>query len=173
MPVREDHPDYPALVVGNFILGGGSISSRLADRLRQKGGLSYGARSSFFSSPLDPRATLTVSAIYNPGNVAKVVTGVDEEIERLLRDGVSPEELDQAKTGYQKRQQVGRSNDSALAAMLANNLHIGRTMQFDADLERTIGRLTPEAVLASLREHLDPTRLSVVTAGDFKSGDAR
>jgi zinc protease len=173
MPVRDDHPDYPALVIGNFILGGGSISSRIADRLRQKGGLSYGARSSFFSSPLDPRATLNVSAIYNPANVSKVITGVDEEIERLLRDGVSPEELEQAKTGYQRQRQVGRSNDSALAGMLASDLQVGRTMQYDADLEQSIARLTPEVVNAALRKHLDPKRLSVVTAGDFKEGEAR
>ena len=41
-----------------------------------------------------------ILAIYNPINVAKVVTGVDEELDRLLRDGVTPDELDKAKTGY-------------------------------------------------------------------------
>ena len=40
LPMRDDHPDYPALILGNSVLGGG-FSSRLADRLRQKGGLSY------------------------------------------------------------------------------------------------------------------------------------
>ena len=40
-PMKDDDPDYPALVIGNSILGGGGLSSRLADRLRQKGGLSY------------------------------------------------------------------------------------------------------------------------------------
>ena len=41
LPIKDDNPDYPALVIGNFILGGGGLSSRIADRLRQKGGLSY------------------------------------------------------------------------------------------------------------------------------------
>ena len=43
LPIKDDDPDYPALLMGNFILGGGGLSSRIADRLRQKGGLSYGA----------------------------------------------------------------------------------------------------------------------------------
>src|SRR5208337_677703 len=38
LPMRDDNPDYPALLVGNFILGGGGLSSRIANRLRQKDG---------------------------------------------------------------------------------------------------------------------------------------
>ena len=39
--MRDDNPDYPALVIGNYIMGGGALSSRLGDRVRQKEGLSY------------------------------------------------------------------------------------------------------------------------------------
>ena len=56
----------------------------------------------------------------------------------------------------------------AISAMLAENLFVGRTMQFQADLEQKIKDLTPEAVNAAFRKHLDPKRLSIVTAGDFK-----
>jgi zinc protease len=168
MPIKDDHPDYPALVAGNFILGGGGLSSRLADRLRQKGGLSYTAMSMFQANPLDTRADLMILAIYNPNNVEKVVTGVDEELVRLIRDGVTTAELDRATKGYIQQQSVQRTNDSALAAMLATDLFIGRTMQFQAELEQKIKALTPEIVNAALRKHVDPKRLSTITAGDFK-----
>jgi zinc protease len=167
MPIKDDHPDYPALLAGNFILGGGGLSSRLADRLRQKEGLSYNAMSIFQASPLDIRADLLILAIYNPKNRDKVVTGVDEELERLVRDGVTAVELDRAKTGYLQQQAVQRTNDPALAASLANDLYVGRTMQFQADLEEKFKALTPEVVNAALRKHLDPKRLSTITAGDF------
>ncbi len=153
--------------MGNFILGGGALSSRIADRLRQKGGLSYTAMSMLQASPLDRRGSFMVLAIYNPANVAKVVAGVDEEVARLLRDGVKPDELEKAKTGYLQQQQVMRTMDAMLASSLAENLYLGRTMQFQADLEEKIKALTPEAVDAALRKYLDPKRLSVVTAGDF------
>jgi zinc protease len=168
MPVGDDHPDYPALVIGNFILGGGALSSRLGDRLRQKEGLSYGAGSMFTASPLDSRATLMMQAICNPANLYRAVTCADEEVARLLRDGVTPREIEMAKTGYDRQQQLRRSNDAAVAGMLATNLFLGRTMQFEADLERSIQQLTPEAVNAALRKHLDPKQLSVVVAGDVK-----
>jgi zinc protease len=168
MPVGDDHPDYPALVIGNFILGGGSLSSRLGDRLRQKDGLSYGASSSFNASPLDARSTLTMQAICNPANLPKAVAAVDEEVDRLLRDGVTAKELDMAKTGYAQQQQIRRSNDTTLSAILASNLFLGRTMQYEVDLERSTQRLTPDAVAAALRKHFDPKRLAIIGAGDVK-----
>jgi zinc protease len=169
VPIKDDNPDYPALLVGNFILGGSGLSSRITDRLRQKDGLSYGARSSLAASPLDPRAELLINAIYNPMNVAKVVSDVDEELERLLRDGVTTAELEAAKNGYLEQQQNQRTNDMATTAALAENLFVGRTMQFQADQEQKIKELTPEAVNAALRKYVDPKRFSVVTAGDFKN----
>jgi zinc protease len=167
IPMKDDHPDYPAVLAGNFILGGGGLSSRLADRLRQKGGLSYTAMSIFQASPWDTRGGLLILAIYNPKNRDKVVTGVDEELERLVQGGVTAAELDRAKTGYLQQQAVLRTNDTMLASLIADDLFIGRTMNFQADLEQKIKALTPEVVNAALRKHLDPKRLSTITAGDF------
>ena len=169
MPIKDDDPDYPALLMGNFVLGGGSaLSSRIADRLRQKGGLSYTAMSMLQASPLDRRASLMVLAIYNPDNVAKVVTGVDEELARLLRDGVKTDELEKAKTGYLQQQQVMRTMDTMLATSLAENLFLGRTMHFQADFERKIKALTPNAVHAALRKYIDPKQLSGGHGGGFR-----
>ena len=111
LPLRDDNPDYPALVMGNSILGGG-FSSRLTDRLRHKGGLSYGAGSGFNASALDTLARLTIFAICNPGNMPKVETGAAEELERWVTGGVTSEELERARAGYLQQQQVARSNDA-------------------------------------------------------------
>jgi zinc protease len=167
MPVKDDNPDYPALLVGNYILGGGGLSSRIADRLRQKGGYSYNAMSILQASPVDPRANFMVMAIYNPSNVDKVMAGVDEELALLLKDGVKTDELEKAKTGYLQQQQVQRTTDAMLASTLSENLYLGRTMQFQAEIEQKIKTLTPGEVDAALRKYLDPKRLSIVTAGDF------
>ena len=61
-----------------------------------------------------------------------------------------------------------RSSDAMLASTITKNLYIGRTMKFQAELEAKIRGLTPDAVNAALRKYIDPKRLSVVTAGDFK-----
>ena len=58
------------------------------------------------------RPTCMILAIYNPTNVAKVVAGVDEELARILRDGVTTAELERAKDGYLQQQEVMRTNDN-------------------------------------------------------------
>ena len=168
LPLRDDDPDYPALVMGNSILGGG-FSSRLTDRLRHKGGLSYGAGSSFTASALDTSAALTIFAICNPTNMPKVETGAAEELERWVTGGVTSEELERARAGFLQQQQVARSNDAMLTGLLARHLYEGRTMKYVEELEEHIRQLTPEAVAAAVRKHIDPARLSAVAAGDFES----
>jgi zinc protease len=174
VPMRVEDPAYPAALIGNFILGSGGVgglSSRLIDRLRQKDGFSYGTGSEFGVDAEDENATLLVYAIFNPANLSKVEAGVREEFDRLLREGVTPDELDRARKGYLEELRVGRTSDASLSSTLANNLHLGRTLAFDADLERKIRALTPDAVNAAVRKYFDPKALTSVVAGDFKKAE--
>jgi zinc protease len=167
-PMKDDDPDYPAVAMGNFVLGGGSLSSRLGDRVRQKEGLSYGVGSFISSDAFDPRSSLTIFAISNPQNAPKVVKVIREELDRLIHDGVTAEELDRAKRGYLQQQQVARTRDASLTSTLADTAYAGRTMKYYADLEEKISALTPDQVREALHKHFDASRLVVVTAGDFR-----
>ena len=166
-PLRDDSPDYAALTMGNFILGGGSLSSRLADRVRQKDGLSYGVASGLSVSSVDQRAVLYVYAISNPGNSEKVKAAIKEELDKVLKDGVTEEELTAAKKGYLQAQSVGRANDGNVANILSKTSEAGRTMSYYSDYEQQLGTLTREQVLAALKKYVDPKRIVIVTAGDF------
>jgi zinc protease len=174
-PLRDDDADYPALVLGNYILGASTLSSRLGDRIRQKEGLTYGVSSGFTASPWDERATLTITAICNPKNMSRVETCVQEELERLLSGGVTADELAEAKKGYLQAREVGRTSDQALAGMLSSLRQLNRTMMFEAETDQKIEALTPETVAAALRKHFDPKKLNIVVAGDFvpKTQDVR
>ena len=166
-PLRDDDPDYPALVVANYIFGGSSFSSRLGTRVRQQEGLSYSVGSRLSVSSFDKRASLTINAICNPQNIDRVETAIQEEFARLLRDGVTADELERAKQGFLAAQKVRRTTDGALAELLSELGHTGRTMTYHAELEKKIEGLTPEQVVAAVRNHLDPKKLVIVTAGDF------
>ena len=64
-----------------------------------------------------PGPTCMILAIYNPINVAKVVTGVDEELARLLTRRRHARRAETAKTGYLQQQEVMRTNDMMLAVV--------------------------------------------------------
>src|SRR6185436_2184322 len=135
-PMRDDDSDYPALGMGNYILGSGTLSSRLGTRGRQKEGLSYGITSSLSVSSQDQRASFTISAIVNPQNLPRLQICALEELDRLLRDGVTEDELNKAREGYLQSMKVGRASDSALAGSLGSLRHLDRTMRWQADLEK-------------------------------------
>ena len=165
--MKDTDADYPPLVIGNFAFGGGTLSSRLGDRVRQKEGLSYGVGSFISAEALDARTSLTINAICNPANIQKVNTAIAEELARLLAEGLTPDELEKAKQGYLQQQQVTRASDSALASMLAEELYLDRTMAYYAQLDAKIASATPAQVLEVLRKYVDPKKLVIVDAGDF------
>jgi zinc protease len=170
--MRDDDPDMPALLMGNYIFGSGTLASRLGVRIRQKEGLSYGVTSALTVSTLDPRAGLTITAIANPKNMPRLEVCVQEELKRFVADGITPEELDRARGGYLQSLQVGRSTDAGMATALNNLRFLGRTFEWQAQLQRKIEALTPEQVNAAVRRHLDPAKLVVVVAGDFEAKPA-
>ncbi|MDG1897746.1 MAG: pitrilysin family protein [Fuerstiella sp.] len=168
LPFRNDNPDFAALSLGNYILGGGILSSRLANRVRQDEGLAYSVGSGFQASAIDERSVFYMYAIVNPDNADKLRGVIREELDRLLESGVTEDELKSQKAGFLQGQQQGRTSDSALASLMGTHIQTGRTMQFTADFEEKIGELTVDDVNAALRKHIKPDRLYIVMAGDFE-----
>ena len=173
MALGDQADDFAAAVIGNFIFGGGALSSRLGERVRQQEGLSYGVQSYLaFGDRHEPLTRWTVMAIANPANTPRVVEVVDEELRRLLSEGISEEELARAQQGYLQRQQVRRANDQALASILANMTFLGRDMSYYTWFDEEIRKLTVEQVNSALQRHVNPEHQVVVTAGDFSGAEA-
>jgi zinc protease len=167
LPLRDDDPDFPALLLGNWLIGGTS-SGRLPARVREKEGLSYSTYSMLNAGQLDAAGSFGVSAIYAPQNRERVERAIREELERALDKGFEPAEVEAAKKGLLEARRVQRGQDSALAARLANYLYLGRTFAWDVALEKRIAELTPAEIRDALRRHIDLKKLSVLKAGDFK-----
>ncbi len=165
--VQDTDPDYPALIMGNYMLGGGFLNSRLATRIRQKEGLSYGVGSQFSASSLDKNGTFMSYAIYAPENAEKLEQAFREEIERVLTEGFTDEELKAAKSGYLQSRQVSRAQDAALAGMLNNNLYLNRTLSWDSDFEKKVEGLTPAAIKAAFNKHISYDKMVIMKAGEF------
>jgi zinc protease len=168
MAIDNQHPDHAALVLGNYILGGGS-ASRLFNRVRAKDGLSYGVGSSYTAAARDRSASFTVAAIANPANMPKVEAAVAEELAKFLKDGVTDKEVEEAKKGFLEEMKNFLASDDGVATMLSSQLAAGRTLEWLADLQKKVGELTAAQVNEAFRKHVDPARLVIVEAGDFKT----
>jgi zinc protease len=173
LPIRDDAADYPALLMGDYIVGGGSIESRLANRIRQKEGISYGVGSYMTMRAMDSSGVWQSYAIFAPENASRLTRAFDEEIARVLKSGVTAEELSKAKSGWLQEYEQERSNDDELASEIATHREVNRTFGYDADLERRVQAVTVAQVNAALRKYLVPSSFTKVRAGDFEKAKSK
>jgi zinc protease len=167
LKLRDDNPDYPALQLANFMFGGGFLNSRFLTRIRQKDGVSYGGGSALNASPLDENGSFFAQAIYAPENASKVETGFREELEKVLKEGFTAEEVEAAKNGLLQLRRQQRAQDNQLANSLRNQLYLNRTMAFDEAFDKQIAALTAEQVNAAIRKYITLDKISIFKAGDF------
>jgi len=166
-PVGESDPDSVALEIGDYMFGGGPLTSRLANRIRQKEGLSYAVGSHYIPSPRDPVSQFMIFAVANPKNIEKVDAAVADEMEKYREHGPSLSELNDALKGFLDAKKVARTEDQGLALDLVNNLNLGRKFAFEAEREKKAAALSPDEIKEAFRKHIDPKKLVIIRAGDF------
>ena len=167
LPISDRHADHPALLMADYLLGGGG-NSRLWKRIREREGLSYDVRTGIRWRSLDENSTWEASAIFAPQNRAKVEAAFREELERALREGFVATELREGQRGLLSFRRLSRAQDARLAGAWVSNLELDRTFARAAEVDAAIGGLTLAEVNAALRKYIDPARIAIAYAGDFK-----
>jgi zinc protease len=159
------------MVLANYMFGG-SITSRMEDRIRNREGLSYGANSSFGASPEGTAARFGAGASSNPKNTPKVEASFKDELTKTLAGGFTAKEVDDAKKAIRDQRTVGRSQDQQLLRLISTREEYGRTLDWDTQMDAKLEALTADQVNAAFRRHVDPSAISIVKAGDFKAAGA-
>jgi zinc protease len=164
--VNDSSPDYPALLLADYLFGQ-SPTSRVWERLRQQDGLSYGAGSFLRVSSFEPNSSLGVYAIFAPQNLDKVKKGYADEMQSALANGFTEAEVANGKVGVLQERALARTQDGTVAGELARQAYLGRTWAYDAGIDAAIDKLTPADVNAALRKYLKPDQFAFAIAGDF------
>ena len=165
--MTDTDPDYPAMVVANYMFGG-SISSRLSDRIRNREGLSYSVSSSFSAPAIGDAALFSASAISNPKNTPAVEASFSDELTKTLANGFTAAELADAKKSIRDQRIVSRSSDSGLQGLIMTREQLDRTLAWDEKIDAAIDALTLDQVNAAFRKRVNVAGVSMVKAGDFK-----
>ncbi len=168
LALRDDAPDYPALALANYLIGG-HAGARLWTRVREKEGLSYSVGSSLSASAHDPYARFQLSAIHAPQNRDRVEAAILGELRRAITEGFSATEVAEGRTSALEARRVARTQDSSIANRWVTLLDAGRTWAWDEAFDRRLLTLSADEVNAALRKYIDPAALSIVSAGDFRS----
>jgi len=167
--LNDTDADYPAMILADYLLGGGFMSGRITRRLRETEGLSYGAGTFLRVPPLEDAAAVYGYAIFAPQNLEKVERGMTEELQKAVDKGFTDKEVKDAKPGLMQAREQSRADDNALAAQLNSNLYLNRTFAFEEALDAKLKAMTATQVSAATKKHLDPSKLTGIKAGDFKT----
>lgn len=165
LEMQDTNPDFTALYLANYLLGG-SETSRLWTRIRVQDGLSYDVRSALDLSSFEPSGDWTLYAIHAPENSHRLLTAVREELQRLLKDGFTEEEVREGVHSLLNYRKLARSRDSALATTWINYMQLDRSFDWSAKIDRELSALTAEQVNAAVRKWMDPAKFSTALAAD-------
>lgn len=165
--MRDTDPDYAAMVMANYMFGGG-ITARLPDRVRNREGYSYSVSSNFNAPVEGDAAIFSASAISNPANTPKVEASFIDEVTKTAKDGFTAKELDAARKAMRDDRIGQRSSDGGILGIMSAREQWGRTLAWDEQMDAKLQALTLEQVNTAFRRHVNATLISIVKGGDFK-----
>ncbi len=159
---RRD-PDFLALLVGNHILGGGGLVSRLTEEVREKRGLSYSVYSSF--APGLHAGAFSISLQTRPDQAAQAVQVAREVVERFVAEGPTEEELRAAKDNLVGGFALRIDSNRKLLANVVNIATYGLPLDYLDGWTRRVEALTVADVKAAMARKLQPARMVTVVVG--------
>ncbi len=167
LDMKYTDEDAAALYIVTRILGGGFLNSRLATRIRQNDGLSYGVGAFLRLKIFDDNGRFFAYAISSPENTEKVHQAFSEEMQRAYKDGFTKAELDAAIEGLLDQAKVQRSNNKTLAQTIRDLYNDDFSLLQEKEIHDRIRALTVDDINSVMKKYLDPAQMTVVKAGDF------
>ncbi len=159
---RED-PDFFALTVGNYILGGGGFVSRLTEEVRQKRGLSYSVYS-YFAPGLHAGA-FTVGLQTRPDQADQAVKVSREVVARFVAEGPTPVELQAAKDNLIGGFALRIDSNRKLLDNVANIAWNGLALDYLDTWTQQVERITVADIRAAFARKLQPANMVTVVVG--------
>lgn len=160
---KRSDPDYFPLLVGNYILGGSALVSRLPTEVREKRGLSYSASSSF--SPGLHAGAFTVSLQTRPDQAEQALNVARDVVARFLSEGPTQEELQAAKGfligGFPLLIDSNRKLLDNVSNIAWNDLPLNYLDTWTANVEK----VSIADIKAALSRKLQPGRMVTVIVG--------
>ncbi|MEP6926495.1 MAG: pitrilysin family protein [Ginsengibacter sp.] len=168
LPLKENDPDYVALDMANEMLGGGTfLSSRIALRLRESEGMSYGAGSYLNANYKYAASSWGVYAIFNPLYKNKLDSALHDEISKVLKSGFREDEFKKSVPGWLQQRKTLLGIDQFITFQLALFLSQGKDLSFFTDYDNKVKNLSLEQVNTALRKYISPDKITLIYAGDF------
>jgi zinc protease len=164
--IRRDNPDYYALKVMNYIMGGGGFASRMMTKVRDEQGLVYAIYSYFAAA--GHSGSFKASAQTKNENANKVIDAVIKEIEKMRSEHVSEKELQDAKDYLTGSFPLKLDTNAKVAGFLVNIENFNLGYDYFDKYPEYINAVTREKVLEVAQKYLHTDSYRLVVVADQK-----
>jgi zinc protease len=161
--VKRSDPQYYALLVGNYTLGGGGFVSRLMKEVREKRGYAYDVHSYFAPRKLEGPFQIGLQTSREQADDALKI--VNEVLGEYLKNGPTEDELAAAKKFYIDGLALRIDSNAKLLGYLASIGFYGLPLSYIDDYPKIIGSVTADQVRAAFASHLSKDNLVTVIVG--------
>lgn len=161
-PARSD-PDWKAAQMVNSVFGQFGMMGRIGAIIREELGLAY-----YVYSQLEgglARAPWSIAAGVNPANVELTIARITEQIERLVSEPVSDDELADNQSYFVGHLPLQLESNEGIAGTLHNIESFNLGLDYLVNYRATIDALTRDDLLAAARRYLNPNALVIAVAG--------
>jgi len=168
--IDRDHPDYYALMVGNYILGG-NFSARLMQSVRDEKGLTYGIYSGIRGVNNGSDGYWIVSGTFAPDLLKDGKDATIEQIDLWVKN-ITEDELAAKKETITGSFKVGFATTGGLANQILTNAERGYKDTMLDEFPNIVNELTLNQVNNSIKKYISPDKLVIVAAGSIdKNGN--
>lgn len=161
--VPRNHPDYFALLVGNYVLGGGGFVSRLMNEVREKRGLAYSVSSYFYPGKFNGSFVAGMQTKKEQTNEALEV--MRTTISEFIQNGPSDAELKAAKDNLINGFPLRIDSNRKLLDNISNIAWHGLPLNLLDTWTDQVNAVTKDQIIRAFQNHLDMERMVTVVVG--------
>ena len=165
---KRDDPDFFALTVGNYILGGGGFVSRLTAEVREKRGLSYSVYSYF--APALHAGAFTIGLQTRPDQARQAVQVSRDVLSKFVAEGPTPAELKAAKDNLIGGFALRIDSNAKLLDNVANIAWNNLALDYLDTWTQQVDKVTLADIKAAFARKLQPDRMVTVVVGGMDAG---
>lgn len=162
--ISRENPDFYAVMIMNYILGGGGFSSRLMDNIRDNRGLAYDVHSSF--SPQKEPGPFRVWVQTKSESANQAIEEIFAELKRIRTEPVTDKELADAKAYLTGSFPLRMDTSAKIAGMMTSIEIYNLGLDYPKKYPAFINGVTKEDILRVAKKYLDPEKIVIVVLGD-------
>ncbi len=159
-------PDYFTLYVGNYILGGSGLVSRLSERIREQRGLAYSTYSYF--SPQRVAGPFIASVKTRQDQASEAMALVKQTLEEFIKQGPSEEELKKAKQGITGQFPLRIKSNSNIIGYLSMLGYYRLPLDYLHTFNQNVEGVTVDKIRKAFQQRIQPNKLVTITVGQVQ-----